>query len=69
MIDGECPIFLSHVGCAASRPDTSSCAFLLCWKPIVWPTSCATTNSHLSSHQRVGQRPLLRARIEVPDLR
>ena len=41
---------------------------MLCWKPSVWPTSCATTYSMQAAHQVVGQRQLLRARIERADL-
>ena len=44
-------------------------AFMLCWKPSVCPTSCATTNSQQAAHQRIGKRKTLRARIERCDLR
>ena len=43
-------------------------AFMLCWKPSVWPTSCATTYSISRPIRSSGSGSFLRARIERTDL-
>src|SRR6266545_2552326 len=44
MMDGECPIFATHVALRTLSAGYSELAFMLCWNPSVCPTSCATTN-------------------------
>ena len=41
---------------------------MLCWKPSVWPTSCATTYSISRPIRSSGSGSVLRARIERADL-
>ena len=43
MIDGVCPFCFTQFGSRTCATVYIALAFMLCWKPSVWPTSCAAT--------------------------
>ena len=45
MSEGVWPIFFTHSRSRTFSAGYIELAFMLCWKPSVWPTSCATTYS------------------------
>src|SRR6185436_19877212 len=63
MIDGVCPFCFTHFGSRTCATVYIALAFMLCWKPSVCPTSCATTK-RTSSPMRSSGSGSRRARIE-----